>query len=67
MQKIKAKGHWVQKLEWKQTDRQTDGGNCIMARVSRIAFARDADRLCDYYNIDRCCAKAGGCCALLLC
>ena len=30
MQKVKVKGHWVQKLEWKWTDRRRmDGGDCI--------------------------------------
>ena len=27
--KIKVNGHLVQKTEWKQTDEQTDGGECL--------------------------------------
>ena len=29
MQKVKVIGHSVQKIEWKQTAGQTDGGDCI--------------------------------------
>jgi len=35
MQKVRVKGHSVLKLEWKQTDVQTDGGDC----VTRLANA----------------------------
>jgi len=35
MQKVKIKGHSVQKLEWK-TDRRTDGGNCITSRANAV-------------------------------
>jgi len=31
---LQVKGHSVQKLEWKQTDGQTDGGDCISFRAN---------------------------------
>jgi len=33
MQKVKVKGHSVQKLEWKHTDGQTNGSDCIITRA----------------------------------
>jgi len=32
MQKVKVKGHTVQKLEWKKTD----GGNCIISYANAV-------------------------------
>jgi len=34
MQKIKAKDHWVQKIEWKQTNGRTDGDDCVTSRAN---------------------------------
>jgi len=36
MQNVWIKGHAVQKLEWKQTDGQTDGGDCITPRANAV-------------------------------
>jgi len=36
MQKIKVKGHLVQKLEWKRMYRRMDGGDCITSRANGI-------------------------------
>ena len=40
MQKVKIKGHLVQKLEWKQkdgqTDGRTDGGDSITSRANAV-------------------------------
>jgi len=36
MQEMKVKDHSVQKLQWKQTDRQTDGGDCITSRANAV-------------------------------
>jgi len=36
MQKIKAKGQSVRKIEWKQTDGQADGGDCITSRANAV-------------------------------
>jgi len=36
MQKITIKGHSVQKLEWKQTDGRTGGGDCITSRANAV-------------------------------
>jgi len=31
------KGQSIRKIEWKQTDGQTDGGNCITSRYSSVS------------------------------
>jgi len=36
MQKIKAKGQYAQKIEWKQMDRQMEGGDCITSRANAV-------------------------------
>jgi len=36
MQKIEVKGHSVQKLEWKQIDKQTDEGDCITSHTNAV-------------------------------
>jgi len=40
MQKTKAKGQSVQKIQWKQINRpmdeQTDGGNCITSYANAV-------------------------------
>ena len=36
MQNIKVNGHTVQKLEWKQTDGRTDGGDCITSLANAV-------------------------------
>jgi len=36
MQKVKAKGQSVRKIQWKQTDRQTDEGDCITSHANAI-------------------------------
>jgi len=32
-----AKGHSVKKFEWKQTDGQAGGGNCILSRDNAVS------------------------------
>ena len=42
MQKVKVEGRLVQKLEWKQTDRQTeDGSDCITPPRAKGDTPRD--------------------------
>jgi len=36
VQKVKVEDRSVQKLEWKQTDGQTDGGDCIACRANAV-------------------------------
>jgi len=36
VQKFKVRGHPVQKLEWKQTDRQTYDGNSITDSTNAV-------------------------------
>jgi len=38
MQKIKAQGQSVRKIEWKQTDGQTDGGDCVTSRANAVGI-----------------------------
>jgi len=37
-QKVEVKGHSVQKLEWKQADGRTDGGDCITSHANAIGY-----------------------------
>ena len=34
--KVKVEGYSVKTLEWKPTDGQTDGGDCITSRASAV-------------------------------
>jgi len=36
MHMVNVKGHSVQKLEWKRTNGQTDGGDCITSRDKAV-------------------------------
>jgi len=40
MQKFKVNSQSVPKIEWKQTDGRTDGGDCITCRVHAVGKNR---------------------------
>ena len=43
MQKFKVNGQSVSKIEWKQTDAQTDGGDCITSLANALDNKANVD------------------------
>jgi len=50
MQTIKAEGQSVRKIEWKQTDAQTDGGDCITSRANYAVSKKRKKSFAKHYS-----------------
>ena len=48
MEKVEVHGQSVPKIEWKQTDRRTDGGDCITSYANAVG---DKERKFDLQHI----------------
>ena len=57
MEKFKVNGQSVAKIEWKQTDGQTDGGDRITSHANAVGN-KQTDR---HYNAIKYCTPLPGC------
>ena len=58
MQKFKVSSQSVPKIEWKQTDGQTDGGDCVTSHANVVANRYIVLSPSDWWSSGRVCVGA---------